>query len=276
MLSLTQSIENCQPFNLTTSEIQEWQTEAVYMVDALKMSDRQILTVMGILNAYTWRALVDYQVYNIDNDGEYHWENLHRLVKNPSIMYAHTSLSEYMAKFWDGAFKNRKTLYKWRLVLLDYELFNYDHANRPKGARWGHEHGVPDQGVATPPELESLNVIKMVIWYQTLYSVLESRMGKEKLFSFMPKHGGMLMIQVYNAVFNDLADFRGNVIVDNPSIYIPVVDDGFKRQTIVWTWKKLNGVTKNIWRSLVKRVGAIAENVRWRRTPWVQLAELPY
>lgn len=273
-LIVDQDSGNCQSLKIKTPKIQEWQMEALHMVDALHMSDRQILTVLAMLNGYTWRALVDYGVY--DKEGEYHWDKLGRLVDSPSIMYAHTSLSDYISKHWPRAFSNRKTLFKWRYILMEYGLFHYDHYNRPRGARWGAENGVEGQGVATPPELEDINVMKMVVWYQSLYSVLESRMGKDALFDFMPKHGGMMMIQVYNALFNDLVDFRGNALADNPSIIIPVVTDGFKRQPVIWKWHPIFGLAKSVWRSLVRRAGAITQKMEWRRTPWINMAEIPY
>lgn len=262
---------------VSSSQIQEWQEECHILVGSMKLSDRRILTLMGLLNAFTWRAAVDYGVY-VSNSKKEKWnlENLARLLSDGvSIHYALTPLVDYMKDKWGKAFHSQHTLERWRLTLKHCGLYDYD-TERRRGAKWGADNGVPNQGLATPPEMEKLNIPKMVVWYHVLYSILQSRMTKEELFGFMPEHGGMLMIDLYNLMFNGLADFRGNSITENPDIVVANTATPVPPKNIIWKWREGMGIARSMWRSLVKRCGEVVAPMQWRRTPWEKVQEVPY
>lgn len=264
---------------VSSGQIQEWQEECHILVSSMKLSDRRILTLMGLINAFTWRAAVDYGVYAIKGKSKERWQEefLGRLLSSDvSIHYALTPLIEYLKTKWGKAFHSQHTIERWRLTLKHCGLYDYD-TERRRGAKWGADNGVPNQGLATPPEMKELNIPKMVVWYHILYSILQSRMTKDELFDFMPEHGGMMMIDLYNLMFNGLADFRGNSITENPDIVVANTATPIHPKNIIWKWREGMGIARSMWRSLVRRSGEIVAPMQWRRTPWEKVQEtVPY
>ena len=255
--------------------IQQFEQECYELIQTL--TDKQIFTYMGVFNTFAWRAAVDYEVLNRSpkKEGEpkeyIRYENLHRIMGDDvSLTYTLVSLEKYMKKHWSIAYYTRKTLRKMRSLLVDHGFFWFDRENQRKGARWGAENGVEGQGTATPPELEKANIPKMVICYNMMYSYLKNKLGKETLFELMPKHGGMLMIDLYESMFNDTKSFSGNVITDNPQIVVVAPDEpeNFVKKQITWLWRNIKDLPKEVWRSLVRRDKQIPEPVKYQSVPW--------
>jgi hypothetical protein len=158
--------------------------------------------------------------------------------------------------------------------------------NRPKGAAWGKRAGVPGHGVATPPVLERVDIAKMLIFYQVFDQVRRDRINESlkhsediTAFNCMPEHGGMLMVELYNALFFALHDFRGtyygigDVVVEAPCI--PAV------KAVVFQWKRRKGLFRSLWERMVKKAGFVATQARKIVTdikldPLGNMAEVPY
>lgn len=248
-------------YRVSTQQIQEWQEECQIFVESMRLSDRKVLTVMGILNAIVWRAAADYDVIAYKTNDIY-TNQFGRLLKDGvSVFYALKPLSEYLKKQWPQAFHSQHTLERWRTLLSHAGLYEIE-GDRPRGAKWGKDNGVPNQGVATPPQLMNLNIPKMLIWYHWLYGALQSRLEKEKLFNFMPSHGGMLMSSFYNLMFNGLADFRNNVITESPEIIVPEEDYICERSYVLWKWRKSMRIGKKMWKNLIARAGQVAQEIK--------------
>ena len=173
-----------------------------------KMSDRQLLTHMGILNSLIWRAATDYQAIRKDDNGvervvSENWNNLLvcSVQGEVQITIPVDWTDNYLRTYWPGAFHDQKTVRTYRKQQLSWGLFAYDIENRPKGAAWGKANGIPCQGIATPPVLERVDVARILIFYQMFDQIRRSRIN-EKLknsedvtaFNCMPDHGGMVMV----------------------------------------------------------------------------------
>ena len=273
--SITQNIE------IPLEQIQAWQVEILDLLAEKKLSDRQIITWMGTLNALVWRVAEDYGVlYHATKEEKESGllpksrvivENLHRLMTGEcAAQYAIISLCDYLKHCWPRAFNSDDKMRRVRDIFLEHGLFYYDKENRPKGANWGAMHGVKGQGTATPPVLEKMNVPKMVIWYNVLHSQLKVKLGEEEMFAFMPDHGGMLMIDLFDTMFYGCLTFSGNVITENPKMMAPLPEEpeNFVKKPIVWLWRNLLKLPKEVWRSLVRRDKQIPEPVKYQSVPW--------
>lgn len=256
---------------LTEQEIGEIK-ELAYAI-ANEMTDRVLFTHMGILNAIMWRAATDYGVNprNMELDN---WKNLLLCSKNQevNIVVAHKYLEDYLINQWHGAFYNPVTLRTYRKLHIQWGLFWFDVDSRPKGAAWGAANGVKGQGIATPPILERVDIPKILIFYQVFDQVRRDRINwklkrSENITSFecMPEHGGMLMVQLYNALFFTTGDFRGNcyghgditieITADNGEVIQPL--PVFK--SITWKWFKRKGLFRMIWERMVVKAGFVAQ-----------------
>lgn len=229
---------------------------------------------MGILNAYAWRASVDYQAMSYQ-DSAYRinyeeWNNLLNCSKNGelAIVVATDWLNGYLVDNWPGAFHTDVTLRTYRKQHLELGLFCYDIDNRPKGAYWGKLHGVPNQATATPPLLEKVDLDRILIFYQVLDQVRRSRIDQklknsEDITSFhcMPEHGGMVMVELYNAL--NVSDFRGNV--GNLDIVAEPVEEAVPAVRLVifgWKYNLKNHLHRNIWKKLVTGAGYAAKQAK--------------
>lgn len=259
---------------LSRQEILETRELAVYIANS--MTDRKLLTHMGIMNSLIWRAAIDYDAisrreskYLINHE---QWKNLLLCSTNGQveITVPVDFTEDYLTKHWPGAFHNQVTVRTYRKQQLSWGLFWYDIDNRPKGAAWGHTHGVPCQGVATPPVLEKLDIAKVLIFYQVFDQVRRARI-EDKLglssditaFDCMPEHGGMLMVELYNALFFNISDFRGNVFSTRDIIIETEQEPLPSGRVHVWKWKyretppekESQHLYRNKWENMVVRAG---------------------
>jgi hypothetical protein len=256
---------------LTEQEIGEIK-ELAYAI-ANEMTDRVLFTHMGILNAIMWRAATDYGVNprNMELDN---WKNLLLCSKNQevNIVVAHKYLEDYLINQWHGAFYNPVTLRTYRKLHIQWGLFWFDIDSRPKGAAWGASNGIKGQGIATPPVLERVDIPKVLIFYQVFDQVRRDRINwklkrSENITSFecMPEHGGMLMVQLYNALFFTTSDFRGNCYGHSDIVIEIIADNGEVIQplpifkSITWKWFKRKGLFRMIWERMVVKAGFIAQ-----------------
>ncbi len=278
---------------LTEQEVAEIR-ELAYAI-ANDLTDRVLFTHMGILNALMWRASVDYGVNakNMDLDN---WKNLLLCSKdqNVNIMVAHKYLEDYLTSNWKGAFYNKTTLRTYRKLHIQWGLFWFDIDSRPKGAAWGAANGVEGQGTATPPILERVDIPKILIFYQVFDQVRRDRINwklrhSENVSSFecMPDHGGMMMVQFYNALFHVTGDFRGNCHGHGDVIIETLSDDGeiveptpvFK--VIIWKWTRRKGLFRMVWERMLVKAGQIAQQAisltsKLVDKPLGSIVEVPY
>ena len=272
---------------LTEQEVAEIR-ELAYAI-ANDLTDRVLFTHMGILNALMWRAAVDYGVNakNMDLDN---WKNLLLCSKdqNVNIMVAHKYLEDYLTSNWKGAFYNKNTLRTYRKLHIQWGLFWFDIDSRPKGAAWGAANGVKGQGTATPPVLERVDIPKILIFYQVFDQVRRDRINwklrhSENVSSFecMPEHGGMMMVQFYNALFHVTSDFRGNCHGHGDVIIETLIEPSPVFKVIVWKWTRRKGLFRMVWERMIVKAGQIAQQAisltsKLVDKPLGSIAEVPY
>ncbi len=267
-----------------------------------KMSDRQLLTHMGVLNSLIWRAAIDYQAIRKDDNGVErvvieNWNNLLvcSVQGEVQITIPVDWTDNYLKTYWPGAFHDQKTVRTYRKQQLSWGLFTFDIENRPKGAAWGKVNGIPCQGIATPPVLERVDVARILIFYQMFDQIRRSRIN-EKLrnseditaFNCMPDHGGMVMVELYNALFFSVSEFFGGSY-GGSDITIGNIDSLPAIKVIVWQWKyketpydkESQHLYQSKWQELVERAGFVAKRALKIATqlvvePLGELAEVPF
>lgn len=266
---------------LTQYQIQSIRQEAY---EDAQGSDRQLLTMMGTFNAHVWRAIADHDVarkvtgrYEIDPRKFYELFN-----RDVSMVIAIDWLSGYMKEHWPSAFNSPNTLASKRKWMLEKGFFTFDAESRPKGAFWGSVNGVTGQGVATPPILENVDLVKMLIYYQVFESVLRERLSKklaksEDITSFdcFPKHGGMLMVEMYSALFAGISDFRGN-IEGFGDLFVPEIETVAIAPQVAWRFKGFKNMAIAAWKKLILRAGMAVKEVVVIQQPICGLADVPY
>ena len=249
---------------LKREEILETREMAFSVAD--RMSDRQLLTHMGILNSLVWRAATDYQVKGADGINPQNWNNLLLCsIRGEVQITIPVDWTEwYLKTHWKGAFHNQVTIRTYRKQQLEWGLFTFDVENRPKGAAWGKANGVPCQGIATPPILEQVNIPKILIFYQVFDQIRRDRINQKltssediTAFNCMPDHGGMLMVDLYNALFLGVSEFFGcsygqSDIVIGSTNALPAT------KAIVWQWQKRKGLFRALWERMVNKSGFVA------------------
>ena len=250
---------------LKREEILETREMAFSVAD--RMSDRQLLTHMGILNSLVWRAATDYQVKGADGViNPQNWNNLLLCsIRGEVQITIPVDWTEwYLKTYWKGAFHNQVTIRTYRKQQLEWGLFTFDINNRPKGAAWGKANNVPCQGIATPPILEQVNIPKILIFYQVFDQVRRDRINQKltnsediTAFDCMPHHGGMLMVDLYNALFLGVSEFFGcsygqSDIVIGSTKALPAT------KAIVWQWQKRKGLFRALWERMVNKAGFVA------------------
>lgn len=268
---------------------------------ASQLSDRQLLTHMGILNSLVWRAAVDYEA--IAKDGDKYlikpeqWKNLLlcSVAGEVRITVPIDWTEEYLKQCWPGAFYTNVTLRTYRRQQMDWGLFWYDIENRPRGAAWGHRNDTPGQGVATPPILEKLDLSRILIFYQVFDQVRRTRIN-EKLkhseditaFNCMPSHGGMLMVELYNALFMGVTDFQGNFYSSRDIVIQSECEPVPATKFLFWKWKfretphdkQYQHLYRAAWQRMVERAGfkvkQAMKSVCVLVQPMGDLTEAPY
>jgi hypothetical protein len=277
---------------LTRQQILDTREMAFGVAD--KMSDRQLLTHMGILNSLIWRAATDYQAIRKDNDGveriiPENWNNLLACSVQGEVQITIPIdwTDKYLKTYWTGAFHDQKTVRTYRKQQLSWGLFYFDIENRPKGAMWGSRHDVPAQGIATPPVLERVDIARILIFYQMFDQIRRSRIN-EKLknsedvtaFNCMPDHGGMVMVELYNALFFGVSEFFGGSY-GSSDIVIGSIEPLPATKVIVWQWQKRKGLFRALWERMVIKAGFVAKQALKIVTQMVveplgELVEVPF
>ena len=236
---------------LTTEQIQQTQEEAIAF--AASRTDRQILTMMATLNAYAWRAAIDYGAIKADESGHttIQYENWKKLLNASArgeikIMVAVKYLATYIKRFWRGAFHTRPTMMTYSEHLVSFGLFAYDR-DRPR-------HTV------LPPELEGVDFCKMLIIYRVLDGILRERVARKNNYSedaameFLPKHGGISMRIMYDALFAGSSDFQGNYQEEKKNIAIAFAETA-PLPPIQWNYPKFTTLCRRAWHKLLRKSG---------------------
>jgi hypothetical protein len=243
---------------LTVPEIQE--TEELAHAFAASKSDRQLLTMMGNLNAYAWRAAINYKAIYTDGDGKTainleNWNNLLNASSRGEIkmMVAVKFTSDYLKKYWKGAFQARGTVMEYRQHMMDLGLFWYDATDRP-------DH------TATPPMLERVDFARMLIFYRVFDQIRRDRINRKlgnsediTAFDCMPKHGGMTMVTMHDALFFGSHDFRGNFYQES-DIEVEAVEVT-PPPRVRWRYPRIKGLCRAAWKKLVIRAGEIYDGL---------------
>lgn len=282
------------------SQRQISETRELAYAAASYLSDRQLLTHMGIFNSLAWRAAVDYEAIAKNGDKylikSEQWENLLlcSVAGKVQITVPIDWTEEYLKKNWTGAFYSNVTLRTYRKQQMEWGLFWYDIENRPKGAAWGHRNDTPGQGIATPPVLERLDVARILIFYQVFDQVRRDRINQKlkhsedfTAFNCMPDHGGMLMVEMYNALFMGVTDFQGNCY-GTGDIVVQSSEPMPNAKILLWKWrfretphdKQRQHLYRAAWQRMVERAGFVVKQamktVCVLVKPLGALAEVPY
>ena len=257
---------------LSRQQIAETRELAIAFAETL--DNKQLLTHMGMFNAYAWRAAMNHNAlyYEIDKYmiSYPEWNNLLNCSHQGQleIVVATEWLQEYIKENWKGACHSENTLRKYRKQQIELGLFYFDVENRPKGAFWGSRNGQKGHATATPPKLEKVDLPRILIFYQVFdqiyrYRVSQALIESENITAFdcMPDHGGMVMVELYNAL--NISDFRGNVgaseIVCEPQEEVAIAKP---RVTFKWKNNPKNFFDPAIWKYLVESAKFVASQVK--------------
>ena len=257
---------------LSRQQIAETRELAIAFAETL--DDKQLLTQMGMFNAYAWRAAINHGALYYEGD-KYRisypeWNNLLNCSHQGQleIVVATEWLQEYMKENWKGACHSENTLRKYRKLQLQLGLFYFDIENRPKGAYWGSRNGQKGHATATPPKLERVDLPRILIFYQVFDQIYRDRINQIltiskdiTAFDLMPEHGGMVMVELYNAL--NISDFRGNVgaseIVCEPQEEVAIAKP---RVAFKWRNNPKNFFDPAIWKYLVTKANFVASQVK--------------
>lgn len=182
--------------------------------DIEELSDRQILTVMGYMNAIAFHLGNKHKVFQQEPSGRY---NISQPGVNAMVVavqsgtaetpIATTWLEKYMQTFWQGSAFSRPTLRIVREFLSStLGLFTYE-----KGAV------AAKRADREPPVLHEINLFRLLLIYEMCETELISRgltlddIGAHSRGS----HKGNLMRLLYNAVFGGM-QFRREEPLPNP------------------------------------------------------------
>ena len=257
---------------LSQREIAETRELAIAFAETLE--NKQLLTHMGMFNAYAWRAAMNHGALYYEGDKYMisypEWNNLLNCSHQGEleIVVATEWLQEYIKENWKGACHSENTLRKYRKQQIELGLFYFDIENRPKGAFWGSRNGQKGHATATPPKLEKVDLPRILIFYQVFDQIYRDRVNQALIdsnritaFDCMPSHGGMVMVELYNAL--NISDFRGNVgaseIVCEPQEEVAVSKP---RVTFKWRNNPKNYFNPAIWKYLVESAKFVASQVK--------------
>ncbi|ATW59320.1 hypothetical protein Cl131_gp052 [Aphanizomenon phage vB_AphaS-CL131] len=257
---------------LSRQQIAETRELAIAFAETLE--NKQLLTHMGMFNAYAWRAAMNHNALYYEGDKYMisypEWNNLLNCSHQGQleIVVATEWLQEYIKENWKGACHSENTLRKYRKQQIELGLFYFDVENRPKGAFWGSRNGQKGHATATPPKLEKVDLPRILIFYQVFdqiyrYRVSQALIESENITAFdcMPDHGGMVMVELYNAL--NISDFRGNVgaseIVCEPQEEVAIAKP---RVAFKWRNNPKNYFDPAIWKYLVESAKFVASQVK--------------
>lgn len=245
-------------FELTAQEIKDTAELAAAFADG--MTDNQLFTLMGNLNAYAWRAAINYKAIYTDPEGKTainldNWNSLlsDSLQGKVEMMVAIKFVETYLKKHWKGAHCTRPTNMTNRDRLMSLGLFWYDPLARPSNT-------------ATPPVLERVDFPRMLICYRVFDRIRRDRINRKlnesedvTAFDCMPQHGGMTMVTMYNALFFSRNDYQGNYYGDGDIIVEAVEVTPPPR--VRWKYPKIKGLCRAAWERLVVRAGQIYDGL---------------
>ena len=256
------------------SQIEIAETRELAFEFANSLDNKQLLTQMGMFNAYAWRAAINHGAlyYEVDKYRISYpeWNNLLNCSHQGKleIVVATEWLQEYMKENWKGACHSENTLRKYRKQHVGLGLIYFDIKNRPKGAYWGSRNGEKGHATATPPKLEKVDLPRILIFYQVFDQIYRDRLNQKLMnsdritaFDCMPSHGGMVMVELYNAL--NISDFRGNVgaseIVAELQEEVSVA-----KPRVAFKWKNnpKNFFDPAIWKYLVESAKFVASQVK--------------
>jgi hypothetical protein len=244
-------------FGLTAQEIKDTEELAAAFADG--MTNKQLFTMMGNLNAYAWRAAINYKSIYIDGEGKTainldNWNNLlsDSLQGKVEMMVAIKFVEKYLKEHWKGAHRTRPTNMVNRDRLMSLGLFWYDR-DRP-------EH------TATPPILQRVDFPRMLICYRVFDRIRRDRINaklneSEEITAFdcMPQHGGMTMVTMYNALFFSRNDYQGNYYGDGDIVI--EATEVTPPPRVRWKYPKIKGLCRAAWEKLVIKAGQIYDGL---------------
>jgi hypothetical protein len=166
-------------------------------------SKKQVLTTMGVLNAYLYRAAID--TLSLKKEGNHHrvTNRLKSIAQHGVECFNLTqqALSTYLKKYWSGAAAGKTTLWKMRDMLADvFGIFHYQKQRfRPGEKKRG-----------TAPDIESFDLVRALILYEYLEEFYCWRWHAE--LEDLPKHRGAIVRLLFNAVFQGVTQFRRKLL----------------------------------------------------------------
>lgn len=175
-------------------------------------SRNKILTVMGVLNSYLYRAaeeakcLIRVQRSNERRKGFHKITNQIKDVAVKGIKkftLATSAVRDYLKEHWKGANAGRTAIWKIQdLLSTEFNLFNIEAKFTP-GKR------------GLPTVVRNFDVAKALILYEHLESLLatyhedEWEDGQERpSLSALPKHRGMIPVLMFNRLFSGVIQYR--------------------------------------------------------------------
>jgi len=188
----------------TRSRIQDIGEEIFQVVAG--WTKRQVLTAMGVLNAYLYRAAIDTR--SLKKEGEHQHQTTNRLkaIARQGVEcfnITQQAICTYLKEHWVGASSGRTTMWKVRDMLAEvFGIFSYQkQVFEPGGTKRG-----------TAPDIESFDMVKALILYEYLEEFYCSRWHAE--LEDLPKHRGAIVRLLFNAVFKGVARFRRKALAN--------------------------------------------------------------
>jgi hypothetical protein len=231
--------------------------EEIYGVIA-KWTKKQVLTTMGVLNAYLYRAAID--TLSLKKDGNRH-KTTHRLktIARQGVEcfnITQQAICTYLKDHWVGAASGRTTMWKVRDMLADvFGIFSYQKQYfHPSGTKRG-----------TAPDIENFDMVKALILYEALEHFYCWRWHAN--LDDLPKHRGAIVRLLFNAVFQGVTRYRRKT----DKVVEPVVDPKY----IAVYWE--NGISYNIFGEICLGDGesvAASESELDARSPNLENTEL--
>lgn len=179
---------------------------------AKKLSDKDLLTHMGMANFSVWCILTHYGVYYHESRDFIGFANLMRT--DIEIKICMRSQVRILREYWPDSHKSSPHARKCR-ERLRTELQLWDYEDRPKGAR----NGGKEHFVYTPPLMTKVDLFGLIMLFQVcLQELAERDHYRERLLPYskgktmpdiVPEHGGYVMQKAYdlmNFYFSDTVE----------------------------------------------------------------------
>lgn len=230
-------------FTLPSRErIQELQAEFFGIVGSWTRS--QVLTTMGVLNAYLYRAAIDTGCLKKEDRRHRVTNRLKAIAQSGVECFNLTqqAICTYLKEHWPGASGGKTTIWRFRDILADtFGLFQYKRQSFRAG----------DKKRGTAPDIENFDLVRALILYEYLEGFYLERWQNQ--LEDLPKHRGAIARLLFNAIFEGLTRFRRKTQT-SPN---PVPD--FNTVPVYWQ----DGVTLNIFGEVVPQ----PEEESWKNFP---------